>query len=90
MTCEPDLLKLSRIIDFRNDESIRETHSAIQASLGTLQNIAAQSLQKNEILSRVAQQGRYDSKILKVLTVIATIYLPATLTAVCLSALIFA
>lgn len=78
----PSLLKLSRIIDFRNYESVREIHIAIQSSLGALQTIASQSLQENEILSRVAQQGRFDSKILKVLTVITTVYLPASLIAV--------
>lgn len=55
----------------------------MQASLGTLQTIAAQIFQEDEILSRVAQQGQFDPKILKVLTVIATIYLPASLIAVC-------
>ena len=76
-------IKLSGILNFRNDESVKDAQPAIQASLSTLQTIATQNLRENETLSRVAQQGQLDSKFLKVLTAIATIYLPASLIAVC-------
>ena len=74
--------QLWKIVTFRNDEAVQATNRAMQASLAALQIIAAQSSQENAILARVAQQGQRDSKILKILTIIATTYLPASLMAV--------
>lgn len=54
----------------------------MRTSLVALQSIAAQNHQENMILSTVAQQGHDDSRTLKVLTTIATMYLPASLVAV--------
>jgi Mg2+ and Co2+ transporter CorA len=61
---------------------MQATDQAIRASLVALQSIAAQNHQENIILSKVAQQGQDDSRTLKVLTIIATMYLPASLVAV--------
>jgi Mg2+ and Co2+ transporter CorA len=74
---------MTKILELRDMESLRETNRAMQLNLIVLQTIATQSQGETEILSRVARQTQKDSITLKVLTLIATIYLPATLLAVC-------
>lgn len=54
----------------------------VSSQVEALQSIAAQSYQESATLSELSRQGSVDAKVLKVLTVIATMYLPATLTAV--------
>ncbi len=66
------IVQLSKILEFRNDRVLLQTSQAMQNSLGTLNEISAQN-------AEVAEQGRLDSRTLKMLTVIATIYLPASL-----------
>ena len=75
MKLEANTRQLSKILEFRNDRILLQTSQAMQNSLGTLNRIAGQS-------ADVAEQGRLDSRTLKMLTVIATMYLPASLIAV--------
>ncbi|KAI9739968.1 MAG: hypothetical protein M1818_005024 [Claussenomyces sp. TS43310] len=72
---------LNKILEFRDIETLRETNRAMQLNLATLQHIAVQTQRENETLSRIAKQNRKDSMKLKALTLIATVYLPATLLA---------
>lgn len=55
----------------------------MQTNLISLQNIAHSTRQENEMLHRITKQSQRDSMGVKALTMIATIYLPATLIAVC-------
>jgi Mg2+ and Co2+ transporter CorA len=54
----------------------------MQSNLAAMQDIAMQNHRENEILGRIAKQTQKDSTALKTLTLIATIYLPATFIAV--------
>lgn len=51
-------------------------------SLDALRSIAWQSQQDGKTLAGLATQGRKDSQVLKALTTIATMYLPASSVAV--------
>ena len=51
--------------------------------LDLLQQISARSAQASVVAVNLARQGQHDSKLLKALSTVATIYLPASLTAVC-------
>jgi Mg2+ and Co2+ transporter CorA len=50
--------------------------------LECLKKIAIQNQQKNELMTTLTEQGQEDSKAMKVLTMLATMYVPATLIAV--------
>ncbi|KAI9785127.1 MAG: hypothetical protein M1839_000765 [Geoglossum umbratile] len=66
---------LSKIMEYRNNEVTTKTNEAMQDSLDVLSRIAVQS-------TRVTEQSQKDSRTLKALSLIATIYLPATFIAV--------
>jgi hypothetical protein len=53
-------------------------------NLNIMRHIASDSEQRNETLATLALQSQRDSKHLKALTQVATMYLPATLIAVSL------
>ncbi|KIW23674.1 uncharacterized protein PV07_11854 [Cladophialophora immunda] len=65
---------LSKILSFRNDRVHLRNSQAMQDTLDALNEISAQS-------AEVAQQSKRDSRVLKWLTLIATMYLPASLLA---------
>ncbi|EPS45939.1 hypothetical protein H072_99 [Dactylellina haptotyla CBS 200.50] len=62
---------LFNILSTRNDKTVLSGTQAMQESLG--------------LMGRIAQQGRDDSTILKLLSLIATVYLPASLVALTLN-----
>jgi Mg2+ and Co2+ transporter CorA len=62
---------------------LQETNESIKANLEITRHITAGIRQENTTLTAIAQQGQEDSRTLKVLGIVATIYLPATLIAVC-------
>jgi hypothetical protein len=76
------LLQLSDIVEFRNGEILWKTSHAIHENLAIVRQIAFQSDQRSETLATLAVQCQRDSKRLKALTQVATMYLPATLIAV--------
>lgn len=53
----------------------------MQVNLTMLQQIAAETHRENITLARIARQGQDDAKGVRTLTLIATIYLPASLVA---------
>jgi hypothetical protein len=57
----------------------------MQANLEVLKRIAFVSGEENRNLSKISAQNQADSHTLKALTTIATMYLPASLIAVCLT-----
>ncbi|KAF2809123.1 uncharacterized protein BDZ99DRAFT_571941 [Mytilinidion resinicola] len=72
---------LSKILDFRHDEVLLKTSTAMQANLDVLKRIAFVNGEENRNLSKISTQNRADSHTLKALTTIATMYLPASLIA---------
>jgi Mg2+ and Co2+ transporter CorA len=62
---------------------LQETNESIRANLEMTQRITSAIKQENTTLTAIGQQGQEDSRTLKVLSILATIYLPATLIAVC-------
>ncbi|CZR67836.1 uncharacterized protein PAC_17735 [Phialocephala subalpina] len=65
---------LGRILDFRNHEAMYEQEQA-------LRHIALASKIENENMAKLTRQAAQDSKFIKALTMLATMYLPATLIA---------
>ncbi|KAF2658083.1 hypothetical protein K491DRAFT_294685 [Lophiostoma macrostomum CBS 122681] len=63
-----------KILDFRNNEAMQNHERA-------LQQIATDSRSEGENMVRLARQAARDSKLLKALTMLATLYLPASLLA---------
>lgn len=59
---------MSKILEYRNDEVVLKTNQAMQENL--------------EVGREIATKGEKDSKTLKALTMVATMYLPASLLAV--------
>ncbi len=67
--------QLSKILEFRNDKIQFRTSQATQDSLNALNRLTSES-------SIAIEQSQQDSKMLKTLTIAATMYLPASLLAV--------
>jgi hypothetical protein len=70
------------IVAARSDWTAQETLRMMQATLSVLQTISTQSQQENERLLDLAQKAQDTAKQLKLLTQVATMYLPASLIAV--------
>lgn len=69
-------LQHEKILEYRNDETM-QTHSQALRDLASAQKTEAENM------TRLTRQTAQDSKMLKALTVMATLYLPASLLAVC-------
>lgn len=67
--------KLGKILDFRNNEAMQNHETA-------LRQIASESHTESENMVHLAKQTARDSKLLKALTILATMYLPSSLLAV--------
>ena len=63
------------MLEFRNDESMQE-HNV------SLRQLSADQKAESEHMARLTSQTVRDSKLLKSLTALATLYLPASLLAV--------
>jgi len=57
----------------------------MQDNLTVLRSISHMAQQEQSLLGQLALQGKKESKSVKALTLIATMYLPASLLAVCIS-----
>jgi hypothetical protein len=55
----------------------------MQVNLDILQTISIETKRENERLLDLAQKGQDNARVLKALTQVATMYLPASLVAVC-------
>lgn len=71
-----------KILEYRNDEAIQESGIARHTTLDVMKDVAIETKKENEGLAKLAAQTAKDSKTLKTLTLIATIYLPAIFLAV--------
>lgn len=74
--------KTSKILSFRNEENEQKNQQAMKDSLEVLRYISCQGREENVKLTGLATQAQLDSRMLKALTIVATMYLPATFLAV--------
>jgi len=75
--------KLFKILEYRNDENLTRNGVALHKDIETLRDIAYHAKRENETLVKLAEQSRKDGRALKALSVLGTLYLPATFIAVC-------
>jgi hypothetical protein len=75
--------QLSKILEFRNSQILCAINQATAKNMDTLRDIAIDVGKENKSMSAMAAQTQKDSKSLKALTTVATIFLPPTLLAVC-------
>ncbi len=85
-TC--DIVQFFRILDVRGNETLQATNCAIRGNLEVLQRIKTEIRQENATFADLAQQGQRDSRMLKALSFIVVMYLPASLLVVCTYALV--
>lgn len=75
-------MKLFKILEYRNKEEISRSGAALHKDIESLRDIAYHTRRENEALVRLAEQSRNDGRALKALSVLGTLYLPATFVAV--------
>ena len=75
-------LQLSKILIFRNEVLLQNSNGASYDALSTLLHIAQQSRNQQETLAQLLGAVQADSVLLKALSIVATVYLPASLVAV--------
>lgn len=73
------------ILDYRGNETLQEVNHAIRGSLEMIKGITSSAQKESANLTDIARQDRRDSKMIKVLSFIVVMYVPATLVAVCSS-----
>lgn len=78
-------MQLMGILSFRGNETLQEVNHDIRGSLETLRSITLSNQKESETLTDLARQDQRDSKMLKLLSFIVVMYVPATLVAVCTS-----
>ena len=78
-------MKLSQILEFRNDEVLKVASNALQSNVEILKAISMETKQESVSLTSIARRSQSDSTTLKALSRIAIWYLPASLIAVSLS-----
>ena len=74
-------IQLLCILTYRNEEATRITTNAIHDNGRLLAELATLSHQSTDAVSRLTIKTHRDSRAMKVLTVVAALYLPATLMA---------
>jgi Mg2+ and Co2+ transporter CorA len=77
-----DLLELSAILATRANDSLRAIMATIQTGIAELQLQSRKTGLDTASLLKITTQGHKDGFIIKVLTQIATVFLPASLVAV--------
>ncbi len=70
---------------FHNEELLHVSNQASGKTLGTLLNITDQGKQQQQTLTDLFGNGQVDSAMLKTLSIVATVCLPASLVAVSMS-----
>ncbi|PMD49798.1 uncharacterized protein K444DRAFT_670634 [Hyaloscypha bicolor E] len=72
---------LSKILELRQVEKSHKTSQSIEKNIVALEHISTRSNETSQTLAKLARENNKGSLTLKTLTLIATIYLPATLSA---------
>ncbi|KAL8853066.1 MAG: hypothetical protein Q9221_002096 [Calogaya cf. arnoldii] len=73
--------QLFKILELRNDESFTRKAAALHEDIEQLRDTAHMTRRENEAITKLAEQNRRDSRALKALSVLGTLYLPATFSA---------
>jgi len=79
------LIQLSKIIEFCNIESLRSIGEASEKHMAFLNSLTLQIRNENCASATLAVHTHRDAKAMKALTTVATIFLPASIIAVCFS-----
>ena len=74
--------QLLHILQSRNNESIHEQSRALKSDIQALKGIANDTRLQSESIAGFTRQAGRDSQSIKALTIVATMYLPASLLAV--------
>ncbi|KAL8840332.1 MAG: hypothetical protein Q9170_001347 [Blastenia crenularia] len=69
------------LVKYRNEEALSRNGAALHKDMESLRDIAHHTQRENEALVRLAEQSRKDGRALKALSVLGTLYLPATFVA---------
>lgn len=69
------------ILKYRNDETIHKTNDAVHRNSRKISELIVVSVQGNEALVVPTAKSQQDSRVMKILTVVASLYLPAALVA---------
>lgn len=77
-----DVVQLLKILEFRDGRQLQVNSQAMNASLGMLQGISSETSRNNALLVQLSRQGQKDSQMIRTFTLVATMYLPASLIAV--------
>lgn len=72
---------LFRILEYRNDETLISGNNALRNSSEDMKTIAV-AAKENKSVAKILSESRKDSHMMKILTFVAMIYLPASLMAV--------
>jgi hypothetical protein len=77
--------QLFQILEYRNDEILIQLNHAQQRTSESTKLIAAAAKEENRTAAMVLTASQADSQVIKILTYVAMVYLPASLMAVCLT-----
>ena len=77
-----DHSQLLHILQSRNNENIHEQSRALKSDIETLKGIANDTRLQSKTIAGFTRQAGRDSQSIKALTIVATMYLPASLLAV--------
>lgn len=77
----PNRTQLSEILQYRNDEAGKRIIETIREHNKSTEELSRVSARESEAIAELIKQSRQDSRIVKALTVVASLYLPATMVA---------
>jgi len=80
-TSDRILQTFSQILQYRSDESSLKTNETIQQQTEAIVQLTKVSLRESETLALLSRKAQEDTRMVKVLTIVASFYLPAALVA---------
>lgn len=75
-------MQIFQILHYRNDEILCSTNEEIQRNGNSMSELIAIGNRENGMLAELNKEAQRDSSAMKILTIVASLYLPATLVAV--------
>ena len=75
------MMQYFEILKYRNDETIHKTNDAVRQNSRNISELTGASVQENDALVVLTAKSQQGSRIMKILTVVASLYLPAALVA---------
>lgn len=76
------LLQLSKINQYRQHEELYKCSGAVQSEISSMRNLTMLAQQESRTVTRLAEESLKHAKTVKTWTLMATLYLPASLMAV--------